>query len=70
MKSLSTIDTLGVCECRLSREGLKELVQKCVNLESVAFGTLDADLTTVVKELKWDIRATCSNIEYKLTPRF
>ncbi|GIY64010.1 hypothetical protein CDAR_31241 [Caerostris darwini] len=67
MKSLSKIDTLGVYECRLSREGLKELVQKCVNLERVAFETLDADLTTVVKELKRDIRATYSYIENNLT---
>ncbi|GIX83333.1 uncharacterized protein CEXT_358371 [Caerostris extrusa] len=57
MKSLSKIDTLGVKECRLSREGLKELIQKCANLESVAFENLDDDLTTVAEELKRDIRS-------------
>ncbi|GIY56088.1 uncharacterized protein CDAR_113511 [Caerostris darwini] len=56
MKSLSKVHTLCVKKCRLSREGLKELVQKCVNLERVAFKTLDADLTTVVTELRRDIR--------------
>ncbi|GIZ04368.1 hypothetical protein CEXT_682711 [Caerostris extrusa] len=43
MKSLSKIHTLGVKECKLSREGLEELVQKCVNLEIV--------------EVIWPIRA-------------
>ncbi|GIX75598.1 uncharacterized protein CDAR_101851 [Caerostris darwini] len=53
--SLSQLHTIAVYECRLSREGLKELVQKCANLESVAFHTLDADVTTVAEELKRDI---------------
>ncbi|GIY79039.1 uncharacterized protein CDAR_610741 [Caerostris darwini] len=66
MKSLSKIDTLGVKECSLSREGLKELIQKCVNLESVAFENLDTDLTTVAEELKRDIRATYSNVARSL----
>ncbi|GIX90776.1 uncharacterized protein CEXT_135152 [Caerostris extrusa] len=56
MKSLSKIVTLGVKECSLSRQGLKVLIQKCVNLEKVAFDTLDGDMTTVAKELKRDIR--------------
>ncbi|GIY57738.1 hypothetical protein CDAR_69851, partial [Caerostris darwini] len=58
MKSLSKIDTLGVKDCRLSGEGLKELVQRCVNLESVAFENLNATLMTVLTELRRDIRAT------------
>ncbi|GIY46490.1 hypothetical protein CEXT_43331 [Caerostris extrusa] len=62
MKSLSKIDTLGVRDCRLSRAGLKELVQKCVNLKKVAFESLDADLKTVAKELKRDIRTTYSHV--------
>ncbi|GIX90793.1 hypothetical protein CEXT_135201 [Caerostris extrusa] len=66
MKSLSKIDTLGVKECRLSRDGLKELIQNCVNLESVAFENLDADMTTVAEELKRDIRATYSNMARSL----
>ncbi|GIY50687.1 uncharacterized protein CEXT_188201 [Caerostris extrusa] len=63
MKSLSKIDTLAVWECRLSREGLKELIQKCVNLENVAFKNLKADLTTVAEELKRDITAPFSYLE-------
>ncbi|GIY74518.1 uncharacterized protein CDAR_22011 [Caerostris darwini] len=63
MKSLSKIVTLGVQECRLSREGLKELVQKCVNLERVAFENLAADLTTVTEELKRDITAPFSYVD-------
>ncbi|GIY64004.1 uncharacterized protein CDAR_31221 [Caerostris darwini] len=62
MKSLSKIDTLGVKECRLSREGLKELIQKWVNLQRVAFENLDADVTTVAEELKRDIRSIYSNM--------
>ncbi|GIX85656.1 uncharacterized protein CDAR_62051 [Caerostris darwini] len=54
--SLSRVNTIAVKKCRLSREGLKELVQKCGNLETVAFKTLDADLTTVATELRRDIR--------------
>ncbi|GIY06912.1 hypothetical protein CDAR_380981 [Caerostris darwini] len=53
--SLSQLNTIAVYECRLSREGLKELVQKCANLESVAFHTVNADVTSVAKELKRDI---------------
>ncbi|GIY71921.1 uncharacterized protein CDAR_164331 [Caerostris darwini] len=64
--SLSQVNTIAVHECRLSREGLKELVQKCVNLEKIAFETLDADLTSVAKELNRDIRATYSYVERNL----
>ncbi|GIX68904.1 uncharacterized protein CDAR_211091, partial [Caerostris darwini] len=61
--SLSQLNTIAVHECSLSREGLKELIQRCGNLEKVAFDTLDEDLTTVAIELKreiidshWDIQ--------------
>ncbi|GIY11355.1 uncharacterized protein CDAR_535591 [Caerostris darwini] len=58
--ALSQVNTIAVYKCELSREGLKELVQKSVNLEKVAFQSLDADVTTVANELKRDIRATYS----------
>ncbi|GIY77462.1 hypothetical protein CDAR_417961 [Caerostris darwini] len=64
--SLTQLNTIAVHECSLSREGLKELIQRCVNLESVAFENLDAELTTVAEELKRDIRATYSNVAISL----
>ncbi|GIY93411.1 uncharacterized protein CEXT_575841 [Caerostris extrusa] len=64
--SLTQLNTIAVHECSLSREGLKELIQRCVNLESVAFENLDADLRTVAEELKRDIRATYSNVARSL----
>ncbi|GIX97667.1 hypothetical protein CEXT_580451 [Caerostris extrusa] len=64
--ALSQVNTIAVYECELSREGLKELVQKCVNLERVAFETLDADVTIVANELKRDIRATYSYVRRNL----
>ncbi|GIY11429.1 uncharacterized protein CDAR_536051 [Caerostris darwini] len=59
--ALSQVNTIAVYECELSRERLKEMVQKCLNLERVAFETLDADVTTVANELKRDIRATLAS---------
>ncbi|GIX83081.1 hypothetical protein CEXT_441081 [Caerostris extrusa] len=64
--ALSQVNTIAVYKCELSREGLKELVQKCVNLEKDAFETLDADVTTLANELKRDIRATYSYVEQNL----
>ncbi|GIY27803.1 uncharacterized protein CDAR_318461 [Caerostris darwini] len=55
--SLSQLNTIAVNECSLSREGLKELIQKCANLENVAFDSLDSDMMIVAKELKRDIRS-------------
>ncbi|GIY63434.1 hypothetical protein CDAR_171691 [Caerostris darwini] len=65
--SLPQLNTIAVHECSLSRAGLKELVQKCVNLERVAFNTLDADVISVAEELKRHIRATYSYVEKNLT---
>ncbi|GIY04504.1 uncharacterized protein CDAR_252981 [Caerostris darwini] len=64
---LSQLNTIAVYECRLSREGLKELVQKCANLEIAAFETLDADMMIVAKELERDIRAAYFYVEQDLT---
>ncbi|GIY64000.1 uncharacterized protein CDAR_31201 [Caerostris darwini] len=66
MNSLPQLNTIAVHECSLSRAGLKELVQKYVSLERVAFSTLDADVTSVAKELKRHIRATYSYVENNL----
>ncbi|GIX85099.1 hypothetical protein CEXT_14441 [Caerostris extrusa] len=48
---------LGCERLQTFRRGLKELVQNCVNLESVAFENLNFTLTTVVTELRRDIRS-------------
>ncbi|GIY58714.1 hypothetical protein CDAR_504071 [Caerostris darwini] len=64
--SLCHVNTIAVYVCGLSREGLKELIQKCVNLERVAFANLDADMTTVAEDLKWDIISIHSYITKNL----